>query len=137
MPDLRQRLLRRSTTDLIIGTSRTKYMKPSNVGAAVHSYRGENLLDLFSLIERYPVQKLNTVIIIAGYNDYRDRSKSFVCNWKYLIQLVHWKFQPSFSPKPFQTTNIRASAKKSQYRSFKLLESIKPPSLTIIYYHLT
>ena len=135
MPDLRQRPLRRSTTDLIFGTSRTKYIKPSNVGAAVHSHRGANLLDLCSLIERYPVQNLNTVIIIAGYNDYRDPPKRFVCNWKYLIQLVHWKFQPNqlIIPKTISNYEDSSISKKIRHLKialFKLLESIDLPIIS-------
>ena len=135
MPDLRQRPLRRSTTDFIIGTSRTKYIKPSNVVAAVHSYRGANLLDLCSLIERYPVRKLDTVILIVGYNDYRDPPKSFVCNWNYLIQLDHWKFQPNQlilkTISNYKDSSISKKIRHLNFALFKLLESIKLPIISL------
>ena len=34
--------------DLLIGTSRTKYIEDSAVGETIHSYRGANLIDLFN-----------------------------------------------------------------------------------------
>ena len=80
---------------LVIGTSRTKYIKDSDVGAAVHSYRGANLIDLFHVVEQYPPLNLNTVTLIAGFNDHRIYSSHFVICYQALIQLIIYKFQPN------------------------------------------
>ena len=56
---------------LIIGTSRTKYIKPALVKSTIHSYRGATLHDLFETVLQYRPKRLNTVTIVAGYNDNR------------------------------------------------------------------
>ena len=88
---------------LVIGTSRTKYIKDSDVGAAVHSYRGANLIDLFHVVEQYPTLNLNTVTLIAGFNDHRIYSSHFVICYQALIQLIIYKFQPNAIIAPTQS----------------------------------
>ena len=66
------RQLSQRTTNLVIGTSRTKYIRSKDIGAAVHSYRGASLLELCNLIQQYPQRKINTLTIVAGFNDHRD-----------------------------------------------------------------
>ena len=92
---------------LVIGTSRTKYIKDRDVGAAVHSYRGANLIDLFKVVEQYPPLNLNTVTLIAGFNDHRIYSSHFVICYQALIQLIVYKFQPKviIAPKVIDSTN--------------------------------
>ena len=49
-----------SCSDLVLGTSRTKYIDEGQVQGSVHSYRGAKMLDLCDVINQYPNQKLNT-----------------------------------------------------------------------------
>ena len=89
------RRLKPNTSNLVIGTSRTKYIQSRQVGAAVHSYRGAKLLELCSLIEKYPCQKLNRVVVVAGFNDHRDTTANFILGWNYQIQLLGLKLNPT------------------------------------------
>ena len=59
-----------SCSDLVLGTSCTKYIDEDQVKSFVHSNRGANLLDLCDVINQYPNQKLNTAVVIAGFNDH-------------------------------------------------------------------
>ena len=72
-----------SYTDLVLGTSRTKYIDEGQVLDCVHSYRGAQLLDLCDVINQYPNQKLNTVLVIAGFNDHRSSIETFIYSAHY------------------------------------------------------
>ena len=65
-------------SDLVLGTSRIKYIDEGQVQGCVHSYRGAKLLDLCDVINQYPNQKLNTVVVIAGFNDHRSSIETFI-----------------------------------------------------------
>ena len=65
-----------SCSDLVLGTSRTKYIDEGQVQGCVHSYRGAKLLDLCDLINQNP-NELNTVVVIAGFNDHRSSIEIF------------------------------------------------------------
>ena len=78
--------------NLILGTSLTKFIDEGQVQGCVHSYRGAKLLDLCDVINKYPNQKLNTVVVIAGFNDHRSSIEIFIEPWKFLIQLIIVKF---------------------------------------------
>ena len=119
-------------TILVIGTSGTKYIKANEVGAAIHSYRGANLSELSHVIERYPHQQLSTVIVVAGFNDHRNSPTIFVENWKYIIQLIYWKFNPStvIIPKTIATANDSITNRRIYWLKFalhKLLGSLNLP----------
>ena len=83
-----------SFSDLVLGTSRTKYRDEGQVQGCVHPYRGAKLLDLCDVINQYPNQKLNTVVVIAGFNDHRSSIEIFIEHWKFLIQLIIVKLNP-------------------------------------------
>ena len=55
-----------SCSDFVLGTSRTKYIDEGQVKSCVHSYRGAKLLDLYDVINKYPDQKLNTVVVMPA-----------------------------------------------------------------------
>ena len=61
-----------SCSDLVLGTSRTKCIDEGQIHGCVHSYRGAKLLHLCDVINQYPNQKLNTVVVIAGCNNHRS-----------------------------------------------------------------
>ena len=135
MPRFSPRRLNRNTSNLVIGTSRTKYIKSNEVGAAIHSYRGATLPELSHLVESYPFQKLNKVVIVAGFNDHRDSTRVFSENWRYLIQLVIWKFNPSnlIIPKTISTSNNRNINSKIyhlNYALFNLINSLRLPIIS-------
>ena len=126
------RRLNPRSTNLVIGTSRTKYIKANEVGAAIHSYRGANLSELSHVIERYPHQQLSTVIVVAGFNDHRKSPAIFVENWKYIIQLIYWKFNPStvIILKTIATANDSITNQRIYWLNFalhKLLGSLNLP----------
>ena len=78
----------------LIGTSRTNYCSPKDVGATFHSYRGAKLADLAASVSHYPSQKLNCVTIVAGFNDNSSTFSDFANNWRFLINLINHKFRP-------------------------------------------
>ena len=129
------RRLSTRSTNLVIGTSRTKYIQSKQVGAAIHSYRGATLSELCTIIEKYPQQKLNTFVIIAGFNDHRTSPRTFADLWKYLIQLAFWKFRPTTTviPKTIATSNnpkLNKKIRSLNFASFNLLNSLNPPILS-------
>ena len=79
---------------LVIGTSRTKYINPRNVNASVHSYRGARLAELRQLVCEYKPKKLDTVVLVAGFNDNRSSPRKFYDDWKLLIEEIYRKFSP-------------------------------------------
>ena len=81
-----------SFSDLVLGTFCTKYINEGQVQGCVHSYRCAKLLDFCDVINPYPNQKLNTVVVIAGFIDRRSRYETFIEHWKFLIQLIIVKF---------------------------------------------
>ena len=135
MSRFQPRHLNERTTNLVIGTSRTKYIKSKEVGAAVHSYRGASLLELCNLVEQYPYRQINTLTIVAGFNNHRDSASSFVDNWKFLIQLVYLKFNPSnlIIPKTIGTSNnhfINRKIEKLNLALHNLLCSLNLPIIS-------
>ena len=50
---------------------------------------------LNDVINQYPNQMLNTVVLIAGFNDHRSSIEIFIEHWKSLIQLIIVKFSPN------------------------------------------
>ena len=84
-----------SCSDLVLGRSRTKYKDEGPVKGCVHSYRGAKLLDLCDVINQYPNQKLNTVVVFAGFNDHRSSIETFIEHWNFLIQLIIVEFSPN------------------------------------------
>ena len=83
-----------SCSDLFLVTSCTKYLDEGQVQVCVHSYRGAKLLDLCDVINQYTNHKLNTVVVIAGFNDHRSSIEIFMEQWKFLIHLIIIKFSP-------------------------------------------
>ena len=124
--------LSQRTTNLVIGTSRTKYINSKEVGAAVHSYRDATLLELCNIVERYPNQKINTLILEAGISASRDAVNSFEENWKFSFQLVYSKFNPSqlITPKTIATSNNQLFNRKINkliFAFYNLLTSLNLP----------
>ena len=69
MPRFQARLIPDFSQNLIIGTSRTKYIKPALVKSTIHSYRSATLQYLYKTVLQYRPKRLNTVTIIARFND--------------------------------------------------------------------
>ena len=95
MPKYRSMWLPKWSKKLVIGTSRTNYCSPKDVGATFHSYRGAKLADLAASVSHYPSQKLNCVTIVAGFNDNSSTFSDFANNWRFLINLIHHKLRPN------------------------------------------
>ena len=100
------RYLNPRTSNLVIGTSRTKYIRSGQVGAAIHSYRGAALSELCNLVAQYPQWQLFRVVI-AEFNDHRDSAVNFIDNWKLLVHLICIQFNISvlIILKTFATSN--------------------------------
>ena len=103
-----------SCSDLVLGTSRTKYIDKVQEQVCVHSYLGAKLLDLCDVINQYPNQTLNSVVVIAGFNDHCSSIETFIDYWKFLIQLIIVKFSPNnlVVPKVIPTSYNRLINKK-------------------------
>ena len=50
---------------------------------------------LAATVSRYPSQKLNRVIIVAGFNDNSSTVSDFANDWRFLINLIIHKFNPN------------------------------------------
>ena len=83
------------SSNLIIGTSRTNNVRNREFGAPVHFYRGATLRDLIEVVQQYPPLNLNSVTIVAGFNDHGKPSSKVRLFFKKLIEIVTYKFQPS------------------------------------------
>ena len=79
---------------LVIGTSRTKYIDPRTVGSSIHSFRGATLIDLHETLKYYELKKIESVTVIAGFNDHRANRHEIVYRWQKLIELIVEKFNP-------------------------------------------
>ena len=97
------------TERLVIGTSKTKYLKDDDIGAAVQSYRGATIRDLLQVVRQYPPLNIRSVTVIAGFNDNRNPKNKVILYLQQLIGLITYKFQPLTNPFqklfPQQTTN--------------------------------
>ena len=88
VPNYRIKWLPKWSKKLVIGTSRTKYCSPKDVGAPVYSYRGAKLAELAATVSRYPSQKMNCVTLVAGINDNSSTVSKFANDWRFLIHLI-------------------------------------------------
>lgn len=97
----------RFSNKLVLGTSRTKYVNPASVKSSVHSYRGATLTDLYKVVSSYTCKKLQSVTIIAGFNDHRLHTSEVTAAWYNLITLVFRKFNPDILivPKTIASAN--------------------------------
>ena len=107
MPRFQARRIPEFSQKLVIGTSRTKYIKPALVKSTIHSYQGATLHDLFETVLQYRQKQLITVTIVAGYNDNRLHPQELEQLWKNLVNLVTNKLQPKtlIVPKTIQNCN--------------------------------
>ena len=92
VPEYKPKWLPKWSWKLVIGTSRSKYCSPKDVGARVHSCRGAKLTDLAATVSRYPSQKLNCVTTVAGFNDNSSTVSYFANDWRFLISLINHRF---------------------------------------------
>ena len=105
----------------------TKYIDQEGlVQGSVHSYRGAKLLDFFDVIYQNPNQKLNTVVVFAGFNDHYSSIDTFIELWKFLIQLIFVKLGPNklIVPKVIPTSCNRLISKKISALNYALYNYI-------------
>ena len=102
---------------LILCTSRTKYINPSQVRSTQHSYRRTNLLDLCKVVENYAPNKLKSVTILAGFNDQRSAPNVVTSSWKYLLNAIFENFNPGVPiiPKTIDFANNHLVKEKNFY----------------------
>ena len=107
MPRFQARRIPDFSQKVVIGTSRTKYIKPALVKSTIHSYRGATLQDLYETVSQNRPKRIITVTIIAGVNDNRLHPQEVEQKWKNLINLITNKFQPKtlIIPKTIQSSN--------------------------------
>ena len=84
----------RYSQKLLLGTSRTKYINPSQVKSTVHLYRGATLIDIYKAVGKYAEKKLKSVTIIAGFNDHRSPPNVVINAWKYSLNCIFQKIKP-------------------------------------------
>ena len=124
---------------LVIGTSRTKYCSPKDVGATVQSHRGEKLADLAATVSRYPSPRMNCVTIVARFNDNSYTVSDFANHWRLLLRLIIHKFNPIvlILPKTILTAknnliNRKLGALNNSLIHFNTQESELIPSLILV-----
>ena len=111
---------------LVIGTSRTKYVKPALVKSTIHSYRGATIQDLFETVLKYRPKLPNTFTIIAGFFDNRLHPKEVGQKGKNLINLTTNKFQSKtpIIPSIIQSSNDSDANRKLSIHNHVLLNLI-------------
>ena len=124
MPRFQTRRIPEFSQKLVIGTLRTKYIKPAVVKSTIHSYRGATLHDLFETILQYRPKRLNKLTIVAGYNDNRLHPQELEQQWNNLINLVTNKFQPKTLIKTSQNSNNSEVIRKIYYHNHVLFDLI-------------
>ena len=127
MPQFQTRRIPEFSQKLVIGTSRTKYIKHALVKSTIHFYRGATIHDLFETVLKYRPKRVNTVTKVAGYNDNRLHPQELEQQWKNLINLVTNKFQPKtlIIPKTIQKCNNSEVNRKLCIHNHVLLNLIK------------
>ena len=125
---------------LVIGTSRTKLIKPALVKSTIHFYRGATLQYLSETVLQYRPKRFNTVTLIAGH-DNGLHPRHFEQKWKNLINLITNKFQPKILilPKTTQSSNNNDVSRKIYIHNhvlFNLINKFVPPH-TLIVSHTT
>ena len=137
MPRFQARLIPEFSQKLVIGTSRSKYIKPALVKSTIHSYRSATLHDLFETVLQYRPKRLNTVTIVAGYNGNRLHPQELEQQWKNLINLVTNKFKPKalIIPEAIQNCNNTEINRKIYIHNhvlFNLINNIVHPHTFIV-----
>ena len=101
----------------------------------MHSYRGAKLLDLSDVINQYTNQKLNTVVVIAGFNDHRSSIEIFIEHWQFHIQLIIDKFSSNklVVPKAIPTSCNRLLNKKISAPNYALFNYIDSCALQLFF----
>ena len=115
-------LLHWNAQDLLIGTSRTKNIEDSAVGATIHSYRGANLIDLSNAVNQYRPLNLRSVCIVAGFNDHHYSCSHFIECYQVLLDIICYKLQPLIvvSPKIIATSNNELVNRKIYFMNLAL-----------------
>ena len=133
MPRFEPRQLSQRTRNLVIGTSRTKFIRSKDIGAAVHSYRGASLPELCNLIQQNPQRKIKTLIIVAGFDDHRDTASTFTKNWRIMIRLAYLKFQSRhlIIPRTISTSNNQSVNRKIDQLNIAFYNLLRSFSLPI------
>ena len=92
--------------NLVLGTSRTKYIKGSDIGATIHYFRGANIRDLIDVVQQYYPLNIRSVTLIFGFNDHSTDNFHFIECYRLLIELIRYKFKPSvlIAPKIIPST---------------------------------
>ena len=137
MPRFQARRIPEFSQKLVIGTSRTKYIRPALVKSTILSYRGATLHGLFETVLQYRPKRLYTVTIVAGYNDNRLHPQELEQQWKNLTNLVTNKFQPKtlIIPKTIQNRNNSEVNRKISIHNhvlFNLINRFVHPHLLIV-----
>ena len=137
MPRFQARRIPDFSQKLVIGTLRTNYIKPALVKSIIHSNRGATLHDLFKTVLQYRPKRLNTVTIVAGYNDIRLHPQELEQQWKNLINLVTNKFWPKtpIIPKTIQNcinTEINRKIYIHNHVAFNLINRLVLPHTLVV-----
>ena len=86
-------ILHWNAQELVIGTCRTTYIEDSAVGAAIHSYCGAKLMNLFNIVNQYPPHNFRSVCIVAGFKDHHYSRSHFTECYRILLDIICYKFQ--------------------------------------------
>ena len=79
----------------VLATSRTKYIKGSEIGATIHSFRGATTRKLIDVVQQYYPLKIRSVNLVFRFNDHStDNFHSIEC-YRLLKDLIRYKFNPS------------------------------------------
>ena len=117
--------------NLVLGTSRTKYIKGSDIGATIHSFCGANIRDLIDVVQQYYPLNIRSVTLNFGFNDLSTDNFHFIECYRLLIELIRYKFNPSvlIAPKIIPSTNNRLINHKLYLKNcatYKLLHHCFP-----------
>ena len=93
----------------VLGTSKTKYIEGSDIGARIHSFRGATIWDLIYVMQQCSPLNIRYVTLIFGLNNYSTDNFHIIERSGPLIHLIIYTFNPSvlIAPKIIPSTNNR------------------------------
>ena len=125
--------IKKSKKLLLIGTSRTKSLKPRSIANNfyIHYYRGASLSDLSSLGDAHRKTTMQILVVVVAFNDHRNSFEDISIACRALIAKLREKFAPQRlkKPKTIQCLDSQISP-KTQSMNDILNDLLKGENLT-------
>ena len=118
--------------NLLICTSRTRYIEKNAFGATIRSYRGASLIELFNVVNKYPALNLKSVYIVAVFNDHHYSCSHFIESYRVSLDIICYKSQPFIGLSPRKIAILNNKLVNRKLNSTKLTLQRFPQFFTVI-----